>query len=63
MSVTSFKKASRAAKYLRILIEGPSGSGKTWGALLIAYGMIKLLGEGEILLSIQRKVRQTVTHT
>jgi hypothetical protein len=48
MSVTSFKKASRAAKYLRILVEGPSGSGKTYGALLMAYGMLKLLGEGEI---------------
>ena len=31
----SFKKASRSAKYLRILIEGPSGSGKTYGALLM----------------------------
>jgi hypothetical protein len=44
----SFKKASRSAKYLRILIEGPSGSGKTYGALLMAYGMLKLLKEGEI---------------
>ena len=44
----SFKKASRSAKYLRILIEGPSGSGKTYGALLMAYGMLKLLNEGEI---------------
>ena len=44
----SFKKASRAAKYLRILIEGPSGSGKTYGALLMAYGMLKLLKAGEI---------------
>ena len=44
----SFKKASRSAKYLRILIEGPSGSGKTYGALLMAYGMLKLLQEGEI---------------
>jgi hypothetical protein len=44
----SFKRASRSAKYLRILIEGPSGSGKTYGALLMAYGMLKLLNEGEI---------------
>ncbi len=46
----SFKKASRSAKYLRILLEGPSGSGKTLGALLVAYGMLKLSAEGEIFL-------------
>jgi len=44
----SFKRASRSAKYLRILIEGPSGSGKTYGALLMAYGMLKLLNAGKI---------------
>ena len=46
----SFKKASRSAKWLRVLLEGPSGSGKTYGALMMAYGMLKLLGEGEIFL-------------
>lgn len=46
----SFKKASRSAKCLRVLLEGPSGSGKTYGALMMAYGMLKVLGEGEIFL-------------
>ena len=37
------RKASRSAKWLRILIEGPSGSGKTYGTLT-GVEMIKILG-------------------
>ena len=59
----SFKKATRSAKWLRILLEGPSGSGKTYGALLMAYGMMKLLGEGEIfVIDTEKGSSNSYTH-
>ena len=62
MSVTTFKKASRSAKFLRILIEGPSGSGKTYGTLLLAYGMLKLLGGKIFVLDTEKGSSNSYTH-
>lgn len=62
MSVTTFRKASRAKKFLRILLEGPSGSGKTWSALLIAYGMIKMLGGKIFIIDTEKGSSNSYTH-
>jgi pantothenate kinase-related protein Tda10 len=43
MAQLQLKKAQRSKAFLKLGLSGSSGSGKTYGALLMAYGLMKEL--------------------
>jgi ABC-type sulfate/molybdate transport systems ATPase subunit len=57
----TFKKAERAALYLRCALFGPSGSGKTMTALRMAKGIADKL-DGRIIFYRGRKERITADY-